>query len=107
MPRAWRKELFVNVLVLNVDYENPLNHVSNWVGSLVRSQHNQDHVRAGEIMPDIIGMIKNAVMYHGWNSDVQPVMLPSADPHAQWAPFRRMGHNPSDELPMFMCFRVA
>jgi len=106
VPRAWRKELFVNVLVHSIEYENPMKHVSNWMGSLVRSNHQQGHVKASEVMPDIIGIIRSAIGFHGWDSDVQPVMLPPMNAQENWAPFRRMGHNPSDELPMLMVFRV-
>lgn len=102
-PRAVSKEMFINVHVLNIEEENPLKNVSNWIGNLMTVSQQKGYTRVQEIMPDIDHMVKSAIYSHGWVSDVQPLMLPPSHGEAQWSPFLRIGE---EDLPIFMVFRV-
>lgn len=109
-PWARKKELFVNVIVSQVTEDNPMNHVKNWMGGLMKagSKQYKSESRSQEIVDQISGvtgeMVKAVIQMFGWESRCYLIDLPPSHGNPRWMKFLQLAVK--EPLPVMLVYRV-
>lgn len=101
-PKAYHKELFVNLTLLEVEQG-----VASLIGGLfgrVTGDVRADERMINEVMPVLIDKINTCLARHGWTGIVTPILLPPVPGQLRWKHFQ-MSEKPGS-LPAFLVFRV-